>query len=240
MQGTVRPHTLQDAIVRGMHDAQTGPSAKRVLTRRRCPQRTHSSRLTGSLTRQFGHSGLPPESRVAGSRAAPQRLQGTALALATQLRQLHCPVQAAVQADDAAAVRAGWPGDLPGSSGAQLVDQPQHRRGGRLGAIAGEQRRPGLNGPGQAPQLALPGEHPPGGIGDRAGGQRRIQPGDDPGENGQRVALVTVRAPVTARLAVPGHGWRPAAAGRTMRTSAAPAAGRTRSSTSPDRGAASR
>ena len=91
MQGTVRPHTLQDAIVRGMHDAQTGPSAKRVLTRRRCPQRAHSSRLTGSLTRQFGHSGLPPESRVAGSRAAPQRLQGTALALATQLRQLHCP-----------------------------------------------------------------------------------------------------------------------------------------------------
>jgi hypothetical protein len=91
MQGVVRPHTLQDAIVWGAHDAQTGPSARRVLTRRRRPQRAHSSRLTGSLTRQFGHSGWPPASRVAGSRAAPQRLQDTALALATQLRQLHCP-----------------------------------------------------------------------------------------------------------------------------------------------------
>ena len=67
------------------------PRPTRVLTRCRRPQRAHSSRLTGSLTRQFGHSGLPPASRVAGSRAAPQRLQGTALALATQLRQLHCP-----------------------------------------------------------------------------------------------------------------------------------------------------
>ena len=85
------PDTLQDAIFRGMHDAQTGPSAQRVLTRRRRPQRAHSSRLTGLLTRQFGHSGLPSASRVAGSRAVPQRLHGTAPALATQLRQLHWP-----------------------------------------------------------------------------------------------------------------------------------------------------
>jgi hypothetical protein len=119
------------------------------------------------------------------------------------LRVYRLPVQAAVQADDPAAARAGRPGDRLGSGGAQLLDQPQHRRGGRLRAIAGEQARIGLHDPGQPAQLALAGEHSPGGIGDRGGGQQRIHPGDDPGENGQRIALIAVRAPVTARLAGP-------------------------------------
>ena len=91
MQGTVRPHTLQDASFRGRQVAQIGPSTARVLTRCRRPQRMHSSRLIGSLTRQLGHNGSPRASRAAGSRTPPQREQGTALALATQLRQLHCP-----------------------------------------------------------------------------------------------------------------------------------------------------
>ena len=139
---------------------------------------------------------------VPGSRLAdrPAAAAGHRGGLGDAVAAAPLPVQAAVQA---AAMRAGRPGDLPGSGGAQLVDQPQHRRGGRLRALAGKQARIGLYRPRQPAQVALAGEHPPGGIGDRAGGQRRIQPGDDPGENGQRVALVTVRAPVTARLVGP-------------------------------------
>lgn len=59
MHGAVRPHTLQAAVVRGTQLAQIGPSGVRVLTGCRRPQRTHSSRLIGSRTRQFGHNGSP-------------------------------------------------------------------------------------------------------------------------------------------------------------------------------------
>ncbi len=59
MQGAVRAHMLQVAVARGTQLAQTGPSATRVLTRWRRPQRTHSSRLSGAATRQFGHNGSP-------------------------------------------------------------------------------------------------------------------------------------------------------------------------------------
>ena len=51
----------------------------------------HCSWLVGSLIRQYGHSGLPCSSRMATSRTAPQREQGWARVLATQLRQSHCP-----------------------------------------------------------------------------------------------------------------------------------------------------
>ena len=201
-----------------MHDAQTGPSAQARIDA--APSSAAGAlfqvdRVADQAVRAQRLAAGVAGGRFAGRSAAAAR-HGAGLGDAAAAAPL--PVQAAVQADDAAAVRAGWPGDLLGSGGAQLVDQPQYRCGGRLGAIAGEQRRPGLNGPGQAPQIALPGEHPPGGIGDRAGGQRRIQPGDDPGENGQRVALVTVRAPVTARLAGPvTAGDRPPLAARCAR-----------------------
>jgi hypothetical protein len=91
MQGTVRPQTLQAAIVLGMQVAQIGPSAPRVLTRCRRPQRTQSSRFIGSPVRQFGHNGAPSASRAAGSRTAPQRAQPTALAWARQFRQIRSP-----------------------------------------------------------------------------------------------------------------------------------------------------
>ncbi len=71
--------------------AQSGPSAVRVLTGRRRPQLTQLSKLAGSATRQLGQSGRPCSSRVAGSRSAPQRAQGWALAFAMQLRQTLSP-----------------------------------------------------------------------------------------------------------------------------------------------------
>lgn len=43
------------------------------------------------MDRQFGHSGRPVASRVAGSRTAPQRAQGTAAVRAKQVRQIRCP-----------------------------------------------------------------------------------------------------------------------------------------------------
>ena len=63
----------------------------RTLTGRRRPQPTQISWLTGSLIRQYGHSGRPCSSRVAGSRTAPQRAQGCARVLAVQLRHNHFP-----------------------------------------------------------------------------------------------------------------------------------------------------
>ena len=80
--GRVRSQTLQIEIVLGTHVGQSGPSALRWETFRRRPQPTHSSRLIGSSIKQFGHSGRPWLSRVAGSRTVPQREQATARARA--------------------------------------------------------------------------------------------------------------------------------------------------------------
>ena len=91
VQGTVRPQIAQSMIFQGRQLPHSGPSAVRVATRLRRRQATQSSRLAGSLTRQFGHNGPPSASRAAGSRALPQREQGTALVLATQPRQTHWP-----------------------------------------------------------------------------------------------------------------------------------------------------
>jgi len=91
MHGPVRPHTLQVAVGEGMQLAQIGPSAARVLTSPRRRQRTHSSRLSGSRARQFGHNGFPSSSRAAGSRTVVQREQATALARAQQFRQIRSP-----------------------------------------------------------------------------------------------------------------------------------------------------
>ena len=91
MQVAVRAQTLQVAVTRGTQLAQIGPSGPRVLTRCRRSQRTHTSRLSGSRTRQFGHNGPPCASRAAGSRTVPQPEQATALARAQQLRQIRSP-----------------------------------------------------------------------------------------------------------------------------------------------------
>jgi hypothetical protein len=77
-QGTSRPHTLQVEMGAVTHAAQIGPCSLRRLTRCRRPQRTHSSRLIGSLTKQNGHNGCPSASRAAGSRSEPHPEQGTA------------------------------------------------------------------------------------------------------------------------------------------------------------------
>ena len=76
---------------RGRQVSHSGPSAARVLIRRRRPQVTQASWLAGSVTRQFEHSGRLCSSRVAASRTAPHREQGWARDLATQLRHSHCP-----------------------------------------------------------------------------------------------------------------------------------------------------
>ena len=62
-----------------------------VLDRRRLPQPMQTSRFAGSVIRQFGHSGRPWSSRVAGSRRAPQRTHSSMRDLAMQLRQTRCP-----------------------------------------------------------------------------------------------------------------------------------------------------
>jgi hypothetical protein len=71
MQGAVCPHMLQVEMVLGVQVAQIAPSGVRVLTRCRRLQRTHVSRLIGSLTKQCGHNGCPSASRAAGSRTVP-------------------------------------------------------------------------------------------------------------------------------------------------------------------------
>lgn len=77
-QGAVRPQCPHSWISFGLQLGQRTPSASRTATGRRRPQPTQTSRLTGSRIRQLGHSGCPAVSRVAGSRTAPQRAQGTA------------------------------------------------------------------------------------------------------------------------------------------------------------------
>ena len=91
VQGAVRPQLLQVRMSRGLQVAQTGPAGVRVLTCLRRRQRTHSSRLTGSVTRQYGHNGRPWPSRAAGSRTVPHFAQGTARARAQQFRQILSP-----------------------------------------------------------------------------------------------------------------------------------------------------
>jgi hypothetical protein len=89
--GPDRPQIPQVSLGRGRQLWHHGPSAVRAATRRRRRQPTQSSRLVGSLDRQFGHSGRPAASRVAGSRTAPQRAQSTAAVRAKQVRQIRCP-----------------------------------------------------------------------------------------------------------------------------------------------------
>ena len=91
MQGAVRPQIEQTRTGKGRQLGQIGPSAVRVLTMRDSPQPMQVSRFAGSLTRQFGHSGRPSASRVAGSRRAPQRTHSSKRDLAMQLRQTRCP-----------------------------------------------------------------------------------------------------------------------------------------------------
>ena len=91
MPGAVRPQTAQVSTWRGLQLPQTGPSGVRTATRCRRPQRTQSSRLSGSLIRQYGHSGCPSGVREAGSQTRPQRPHGTARERAVQARQARCP-----------------------------------------------------------------------------------------------------------------------------------------------------
>ena len=94
-QGAWRPQIEQVIVLTGRQAGQSGPSGVRTLTGRRRPQPMQISWLAGSVIRQYGHSGWPCSSRVAASRTAPQREQGTARDLATQLRQSRSPSTAA-------------------------------------------------------------------------------------------------------------------------------------------------
>ena len=89
--GAVRPQIEQARTGRGQQLGHSGPSEVRFCTRRRLPQLMQTSMFAGSVTRQFGHSGRPWASRVAGSRRAPQRTHSSMRDLAMQLRQTRCP-----------------------------------------------------------------------------------------------------------------------------------------------------
>ena len=149
MQGAVRPHMLQMAVLRGTQVAHTGPSALRVLTRRRRRQWTHCSRLTGSVTKHLAHNGFPLSSRAAGSRTVPQREQDTALALAVQLRQIRWPSRDLAQGDHTPAARAGGPLDVGRADVAERVDQLEHHREWGFRAASGEQLGGLFDGPRQ-------------------------------------------------------------------------------------------
>ncbi len=98
----------------------------------------------------------------------------------------------------------------------ELVDQPQHAHDRGPGSAAGEQARVPLDGPGEFPQVSCLGEHALGCRGDRVRRQRGVRCGDSGGEDGERVAVVPVRAPGAARLSFPvtaGDERFPAAGG---------------------------
>ncbi|MFD5341144.1 hypothetical protein [Streptomyces hawaiiensis] len=77
-QGAIRPQMPHSAVILGRQLLQRGPSGSRFATGMRRRQPTHSSRFAGCLIMQFGRNGRPSESRVAGSRTAPQPEQETA------------------------------------------------------------------------------------------------------------------------------------------------------------------
>ncbi|MEU3188131.1 hypothetical protein ABZ707_28640 [Streptomyces sp. NPDC006923] len=86
-QGFSSPQMLQAAVGREGQFEQSGPSGVRVLTTFRLPQLMQVSRFAGALTRQFGHSGRPWSSRLAGSRRAPQPEHSSMREWAMQVRQ---------------------------------------------------------------------------------------------------------------------------------------------------------
>ena len=237
MHGTIRSHMLQVAVLRGMHVAQTGPSAERVLTRRLRPHRTHSSRFTGSLTRQFGHSGWPSLSRVAGSRKAPQRLHGTALAFAMQLRQLHCPCRR--RCSRTARAQYGQAGRMMARAPAAHSSSISRRTAPAGARAPSPVSRPGSSSTAHARRRRLPW---------RANTRRAAPATASSASVGSSLVMIAVRTASGSRSSLSGH-WsqrgcparsRLAAADRRMRTPAATAGGRTASSTSSRRGAGSR
>ena len=132
----------------------------------------------------------------------------------------------------------GGADDTGGASVAQHADQPQHRRRGCPGAGAGQQ--PGLifQGPGQPAALPGPGGHGVHRADHGPCGHRRIDRGDDPGDDGGGVWSRHLAGTGGIAAARPGRGRSPA--GCCRRTRSARAAGRRHGSTSPARGAAGR
>ena len=90
-QGRCSPQTEQVSAGSGGQPGHSGPCGLRVFTTRRRPQFTQTSRLAGSLTRQFAHTGIPRASRAAGSLTLPHLEQGRARDLATQVRHSQRP-----------------------------------------------------------------------------------------------------------------------------------------------------
>jgi hypothetical protein len=89
--GAVRAQIEHCAVVHGRQFSQRGPPSVRTLTGRRRRHSTQISWLIGSRIRQEPQMGSPCSSRVAGSRAAPQRAHDWARNLAVQLRHNHFP-----------------------------------------------------------------------------------------------------------------------------------------------------
>lgn len=123
------------------------------------------------------------------------------------------PADPPMQMDDPAAPRAWRSDDTPGAGVAQLADQPQHRRHGCPGAAAGEQPGFILQGPGEPTALPGLGGHCVHRAGHGLRRHRRIDRGDNPGDDGGGIPPVTWRALTTSRLPVPvAEGHRPGAA----------------------------
>ena len=202
MQGAVRPHMLQIAVLRGTQVAQTGPSALRLLTRRRRRQWMHCSKLTGSVTKHLAHNGFPLSSRAAGSRTVPQREQDTALALAVQLRQIRSPsrVLLKVTTRPQRGQAGRWMWDAPKSQSASISLSTIGN--GRFRAASGEELGGLFDSPRQLLLVSGLGDGCHDCRDDRVGGQSWIQRGDHLDQNSARVAGVAVRALRTARSAV--------------------------------------
>src|SRR5256886_8522184 len=165
------------------------------------PISTHSSRLLGSLTKQLGHNGLPCSSRVAGSRTAAQRLQGTALAFAAQLRQIRSPSRSLLNTTTRA--QRGQAGRLmPVAPAAHSASISRSTIGN--GACAPSP----VSSPGawsMAHASLCSGRFDDGGRDrrrDRVGTQPRIQTGDDLDQDPARVTLVVIRALIAPWSAV--------------------------------------
>ena len=151
------PQIEQVIVLTGAQAGHSGPSAVRTLTGRRRPQPTQVSWLAGSVIRQCGHSGRPCSSRVAASRTAPHRAQGSDAGPGDAVAARPLPADPPVQRDDPAAAGAGGRTIPVAPASQSSLDQPQHRRDRCLGAGAGEQPGLVLQGPGQLTALPGPG-----------------------------------------------------------------------------------
>src|SRR5690606_25927558 len=102
-----------------------------------------------------------------------------------------------------AAAWAGRTSDAGGAGRTQRIEQPQHHREGRSGAVAGEQLGILLEGPCQLVHVRWPDDGGPDRGDDRLGGQSRVGCGDDLDQHPMWIAAVVVGTLRAAGPALP-------------------------------------